>query len=437
MNCPKCGYAVDPGYLYCPQCRETVEGNAARPHTQKPQPYGYDFAPQQSWQQTVAAPPEGLHTDFAPKAGQIPPTAWEQPAPLQPMSALQPLTGFGTPKAPRPSYPQQPAAPQNSGFVQPVGQQPGYDQPYPQQSYPQQPAAPQNSGFGQPVGQQPGYEQPYPQQSYPQQPPVQQSPVQQPPTKQPTAQDYAYQGQRVQTANPVTELLSELPQVFRTCFTDPGDMLRTLVNRGDVITGPIVLAVTLVLVFLGGMAAVRGVVSIIFRLITSLTGISLANSTSALRQGINYVAGQIAPAVGGIAVLCQLIAILVPVAVILIYLYLAHHLPINWVMALEMATVATTPTIPIALLGMLASMISPALAVFAMVLGMVVAYLQLGHMLDTILGGTDVQQLKAKMICFPIAVLLTLALVFLLGGNLSGNVFVHMISLLRNMGTAA
>ena len=437
MNCPKCGYAVDPGYLYCPQCRETLEGNAARPHSQKPQPvkpqpYGYDFAPQQSWQQTVAAPPEGLHTDFAPKAGQTPPTAWEQPAPLQPMSALQPLTGFGTPKTPRPSYPQQPAAPQNSGFGQPVGQQPGYDQPYPQQSYPQQPVAPQNPGFGQPVGQQPGYDQTYANQSYPQQ-----SPVQQPPTKQPTAQDYAYQGQRVQTANPVTELLSELPQVFRTCFTDPGDMLRTLVNRGDVITGPIVLAVTLVLVFLGGMAAVRGVVSIIFRLITSLTGISLANSTSALRQGINYVAGQIAPAVGGIAVLCQLIAILVPVAVILIYLYLAHHLPINWVMALEMATVATTPTIPIALLGMLAAMISPALAVFAMVLGMVVAYLQLGHMLDTILGGTDVQQLKAKMICFPIAVLLTLALVFLLGGNLSGNVFVHMISLLRNMGTAA
>ena len=436
MNCPKCGYAVDPGYLYCPQCRETLEGNAARPHSQKPQPvqpqpYGYDFAPQQSWQQTVAAPPEGLHTDFAPKAGQTPPAAWEQPAPLQPVSALQPLTGFGTPKAPRQSYPQQPAAPQNSGFGQPVGQQPGYDQPYTNQSYPQQPV-PQNPGFGQPVGQQPGYDQTYANQSYPQQ-----SPVQQPPTKQPTAQDYAYQGQRVQTANPVTELLSELPQVFRTCFTDPGDMLRTLVNRGDVITGPIVLAVTLVLVFLGGMAAVRGVVSIIFRLITSLTGISLANSTSALRQGINYVAGQIAPAVGGIAVLCQLIAILVPVAVILIYLYLAHHLPINWVMALEMATVATTPTIPIALLGMLASMISPALAVFAMVLGMVVAYLQLGHMLDTILGGTDVQQLKAKMICFPIAVLLTLALVFLLGGNLSGNVFVHMISLLRNMGTAA
>ena len=416
MNCPKCGYAVDPGYLYCPQCRETLEGNAARPHSQKPQsvqpqPYGYDFAPQQSWQQTVAAPPEGLHTDFAPKAGQTPPTAWEQPAPLQPMSALQPLTGFGTPKTARPSYPQQPAAPQNSGFGQPVGQQPGYEQPYPQQSYPQQP----------PV----------------QQPPVQQPPVQQPPTRQPTAQDYAYQGQRVEAANPVTELLSELPQVFRTCFTDPGGMLRTLVNRGDVITGPIVLAVTLVLVFLGGMAAVRGVVSIIFRLITSLTGISLANSTAALRQGINYVAGQIAPAVGGIAVLCQLIAILVPVAVILVYLYLAHHLPINWVMALEMATVATTPTIPIALLGMLASMISPALAVFAMVLGMVVAYLQLGHMLDIILGGTDLQRLKAKMICFPIAVLLTLALVFLLGGNLSGNVFVHMISLLRNMGTAA
>ena len=214
-------------------------------------------------------------------------------------------------------------------------------------------------------------------------------------------------------------------------------MLWTLFNRNDVVIGPIVLAVTLVVVFLGAMAAVRGVVSVIFRLITALTGINLANSTAALRKSIDYVAGQIAPAVGGIAVLCQIIAIVVPVAVVLLYIYLVHRRRIKWIAALEMITVTTATTIPVALLGMLASMVSPILAVFTMVLGNVIAYLQVGPMLDIVLGGTEQERRNAKMVCIPIAVLLTLALVLGLGGNLSGNVFVHMISLLRNMGTAA
>lgn len=253
---------------------------------------------------------------------------------------------------------------------------------------------------------------------------------------QPTAQSYAYQGQLQQHPNPVMALLSELPRMFLGCFTAPGQVLRTLVERGDVITGPMVLAVALVVVFLGGMAAMRGVVSVLFSFITSLTGISLAGSSSALRQGVNYIAGQIAPAVGGIAVLCQVIAIIIPVAVIMVYLYLVHHQQPNWMMALEMVTVTTMPTIAVALVAMVASMISPMLALVVMIVGIVIAYLQLSHMLSTLLGGTPEQELLVKLICFPIALLLTLGLIYLLGGNLMSGVFQHMISLLGNMGAA-
>lgn len=253
---------------------------------------------------------------------------------------------------------------------------------------------------------------------------------------QPTAQSYAYQGQLQQHPNPVMALLSELPRMFLGCFTAPGQVLRTLVERGDVITGPMVLAVALVVVFLGGMAAMRGVVSVLFSFITSLTGISLAGSSSALRQGVNYIAGQIAPAVGGIAVLCQVIAIIIPVAVIMVYLYLVHRQQPNWMMALEMVTVTTMPTIAVALVTMVASMISPMLALVVMIVGIVIAYLQLSHMLSTLLGGTPEQELLVKLICFPIALLLTLGLIYLLGGNLMSGVFQHMISLLGNMGAA-
>jgi hypothetical protein len=80
-------------------------------------------------------------------------------------------------------------------------------------------------------------------------------------------------------------------------------------------------------------------------------------------------------------------------------------------------------------------MVSPVLALVMMILGAVIGYLQLSSMLATLLGGTEPQQLKVKMICFPIAILATLVLIYLVGGNLMGNVFQHMVSLLGNMGT--
>ncbi len=251
---------------------------------------------------------------------------------------------------------------------------------------------------------------------------------------QPTAQSYAYQGRMQRQPNQALTMLSELPGLFLGCFTNPGQVLRTLVERSDVVIGPIVLAVALVVVFLGGMAAMRGVVSMLFSFITSLTGISLANSSSALRQGINYIAGQIAPAVGGIAVLCQLIAIVVPVAVIAVYLYLVLRNNLNWVLVLEMVTVTTLPTVIIALLGMLGSMLSPVLVLVTVVIGVVIAYLQLGHMLSHLLGSTDGELHRIKMVCFPVALLLTFGFIYLLGGTLLGSVFQRMISLLGNMG---
>ena len=468
MNCPKCGYAVEPGYLYCPQCHEAVDSTVPRSQPQKPQPvqsqrYGYDFAPRQTWQQTATAMQAGLINDFAPQTAQA---SQVQPTPSRPSGSMRPLTGFGTGKTG-----QQTAAAQPGGYTLQDYSQPGYGQQgYGQQGYTQQTAAQpggyasqdyNQQSYGQQGYSQQGYtrqnaaaqpggyasqdynQQSYGQQEYNRQGYTQQtaatqsgSDARQNAAPQATAQDYADQGQRKQSGQ-VSTLLSELPGVLKQSYTAPDQLLWTLFNRNDVVIGPIVLAVTLVVVFLGAMAAVRGVVSVIFRLITALTGINLANSTAALRKSIDYVAGQIAPAVGGIAVLCQIIAIVVPVAVVLLYIYLVHRRRIKWIAALEMITVTTATTIPVALLGMLASMVSPILAVFTMVLGNVIAYLQVGPMLDIVLGGTEQERRNAKMVCIPIAVLLTLALVLGLGGNLSGNVFVHMISLLRNMGTAA
>lgn len=442
MNCPNCGAPAAPGILYCTNCHAAINGTepSGQQWLQKPQAlqpsYQQGFqpgaAPRQSWQQSSPAAAVNGFPELSP-AGQL--GGFGQGAQNSYAPQTQ-QTGFDPASVPNTFAPQvqqgtfEPAgsfAPQQQGGYAPQGaqntfapqtQQGGYAPQGVQNTFaPQQQAgyAPQGAQNSYaPQTQQGGYPQ---QNAYPQQ----------------YGQGYGYQTR--QEPNPATALLSELPQLFLGSLKNPGQVLRTLVERADVITGPIVLAVTLVVVFLGGMAAMRGVVGVLFSLIGSLTGISLAGSTAALRQGVNYIAGQIAPAVGGIAVLCQLIAIVVPALVVLGYLNLVHKLPLNWLMALEMVTVTTMPTIVVALAAMLASMINPALALLVMILGTVIAYLQLSHMLGTLLGGTDVQQLKVKMICFPLAILLTLGLIWLVGGNLMGNVFQHMISLLGNMGT--
>lgn len=335
---------------------------------------GNGYANQQPWAQNTQSYQPVYQQDFAPQQ------SWQQ-------QTMQP--------------------PVNNGYMDFTSQMPPVQA---QQTYMQQnPQAQQYAAQGYQQQGYPGYQQ----QGYP--------------------QNYGYQ--QMQQPNPLMNILTELPRTFAGCFTRPGEVLRSLVEKGDLFTCPIVVGVVLVVVFLGGMAAMRGVVSVLFGLIASLTGVRLATNDASMQQGINYIAGQVAPAVGGIAVLCQMIAIIIPVLVMLVYLCGVRKLPFSWHVTLGMVTVTTMPTVAFALLGMLVSFVSPWLCLLTIIAGIVVAYLQLGSMMNTIVGGNDAQLLPAKMICFPIAILLTLVALWFVGGNLMGNVFQHMLSLLGNTGS--
>jgi len=229
--------------------------------------------------------------------------------------------------------------------------------------------------------------------------------------------------------------LSDLPHAFVESFTHPGDVMRTMVERRDRFSWMIVSALVLLLSFLCGMVLMRGFLGILLRAISVLSGTPLASTDASMSQGVSYIAGRVAPMAGGIAVLCQLIAIAVPLVVVLVYRCLVRKVPFSWHVALGMAAVTTMPTVAFALLSMLLSFVSPWLCLLVIIAGIVVAYLQLSNMMNTIVGGTDAQLLPAKMICFPIAILLTLAVLWFVGGNLMGNVFQHMLSLLGNTGS--
>jgi hypothetical protein len=351
------------------------------------------YAPQQQWNTQSYQPvnPQGYQPDYAPQQG------WQNPA----------MGGYG-------DYSSRMQA------VQPQMMQQGYGQQgYAQQGYSQQ-------GYAQQVQQ--GY------QGYAQQ--AQNGYAQQGWAQGNAAQQPAQQNQRRPSPQleALTGMLSELPRMFAGCFTQPGEVLRNLINRGDIVYAPVVAGVMLVVVFLGGMAAMRGVVGLLFGLIGALTGLNIAGSGASAQQGINYIAGRVAPAVGGIAVLCQVLAMLVPVLVTIFYLCVIQRKPFSWYMVMGMITVTTMPTIVVALLSILASFLSPVLSLLLMIIGMVIAYLQLGHIISTVMGMDEARLLTVKMVVIPVSLVLTLALLWFVGGTLMGGVFQYMLSLLGNSG---
>lgn len=279
----------------------------------------------------------------------------------------------------------------------------GYQQPYP-------------NGYqaGQQSGYQPGY------------PPYQQT--------YPTGYQQPYQyGETRQ--NPFSSAMSELPHVFSLSFKNPGEAFHSLLERSDTITGPILCGVVLLLSFFAGMTVARGVVSIFFSAVSSLTGVSLAGSASSMNQGINYVAGRIAPSVGGVTVLCQLISMLVPVLVSGIYLLGICKVPFSWPVIFGLVSIPSIPSAVAALAGMLLSLLSPWLTIVCVLCGMAFSYLQLGALLQYVTGRSEQQLFLPKTACILLSLLLTLLLHLLIGGGLMGNVMNYMIQLLSNVGS--
>jgi len=310
------------------------------------------------------------------------------------------------------------AYPQQQGYQQPGMQ--GYQQPAPQQGYQQQAAyPPQGGGYAQ---QQPMYQQTYAQYQQGSYPPGYQQP-------------YIYGQQPAREPNPVLGALSALPRTFLECFTRPGEALRGMMERRDLLTGPIAVGLVLLLTFLCGMVFMRGFIGVLLSAISALTGVSLASDAASLNQGVSYIAGRLGPSVGGIAVLCQLIGMVVPLMVYMIYLCVICKVRFSWELLLGFLSVTTLPTTAVALLAMLVSLLSPWLALTVILCGMGVSYALACGLLSLITGRPDAQLLPAKLALVSLSLLLTLVLGGLLGSLMMGGVMQRMLILLSNVGS--
>lgn len=338
-----------------------------------------------------------------------------------------------------------------SAYVQP-GYMPGYAQGMPQ-GYPQpgpgapmQPPAggaqtmppPVSGAQGMPpsAAQQPymgAQQQPYPQQqslyrqSYAQ---YQQGTY--PPGFQ---QPYSYGQPTTRDANPLLTALSALPRTFLDSFSQPQEVLRGMLEKKDRLTGPIVAALTLLLTFLCGMVVMRSFVGVLLSAISTLTGVSLASDAASMNQGVSYIAGRIAPSVGGAAVLCQLIGMAVPALVFLVYLCGVAKVHFSWELLLGFVGVTTLPTAAVALLAMVLSLLSPWLALLAALCGMAVSYTQACGLLSAVTGRPDAQLLPVKMLLVALALALTLIVGGLVGGLLMRGVTQRVMVLLNSVGS--
>lgn len=229
-------------------------------------------------------------------------------------------------------------------------------------------------------------------------------------------------------------VLSALPRAFVDSFSQPGEVLRGMVEKRDLLSGPIVALLVLVMSFLGGVVIMRGFISELYAFVASLSG-NAGGTAAAVNQGVTYIAGRIAPSVGGVAALCQLISMAVPTAVFMVYICWFCRVTFSWELALGFLAVISMNTVAVSLAAMALALLSPWLAVAVMAAGAAISYTQACGMLGLITARADQTLLRAKILLTAVSIVLTLVVAGVVGGLLMNGVIRHVFSLLSTVGS--
>jgi hypothetical protein len=226
------------------------------------------------------------------------------------------------------------------------------------------------------------------------------------------------QGQREPSA--FVTAVTRLPGMFKDAFRDPGAVLQGMMERHDVYTLPVVSAAALLLAFLGGITATRGLVMMLVGFVETATGVGAGLASA---DGVNRIAGIVSLSFGGIAALCQLLAMGIPLAVTLVYLCVMRKVRFSFGLLAALLTVLTMPTLPAALLTLLTSLFSPVVPLLFMSAGMAASYVFMGSLTAKVTGRTDVGPVSARLVIILVSMLLTFFFIALMLGLTSGGLF--------------
>lgn len=248
-------------------------------------------------------------------------------------------------------------------------------------------------------------------------------------------QPYAYGGQPRRERRGFLTALSELPRAFLDSFTRPGEVLRSLVEKGDLVSAPVVAVLALLCAFLSGMVLMRGFVGVLFQAVSRLTGVSMAGTSASMNQGISYIVGRVGPTVGGIAALCQFLCMLLPTVVFMVYICAICHVTFSWELALGFLTVSSLTTPVASVLSMALSLLSPWLALLPMACAAAVSYAQACNMLSLVTGRGEARLFGVRVACISASIVLSLLTCALAGGWLMNGVMNRVLLLLGSVGS--
>ncbi len=235
--------------------------------------------------------------------------------------------------------------------------------------------------------------------------------------------------------NELLNAITSLPRLFMEVFRDPGEALRGLMERNDRYTGGVVTGLSLLLTFLAAILVTRGAVMSVFTGFSTLSGTALAGDAASLNQGVNYIAGKMAASVGGIAVLCQLIAIAFPATVTLVYLCVVKKVRFSFLLASNLAAIVTLPSVAVSLLSMAASLLSPYAAAAAVLLGVIASYALLSALVTWITGMPEQRLVPTKIAVIGASEMLKILFIWLVGGALSAVAMSTVYGLIGSMGS--
>lgn len=229
--------------------------------------------------------------------------------------------------------------------------------------------------------------------------------------------------------------LSYLPRVLMGMFRSPGDTLQGMLERGDRYTGGVVAGLSLLLTFLATMIFTSGAVNAALSGLSQLLGTSLAGDAASMNQGVNYIAGKIAPSVGGIAVLCQLFSLVLPLTVALVYLCVIRKVRFSFLLASNLLALTTLPSLAVAALSMVVGLLSPYLAVLAVLAGVVVSNVLMVTLVSGMVGLPEQQSTPVKIALICASELLKILFIQLIGGSLLSLTMGTVSSLVSTMGS--
>jgi len=214
--------------------------------------------------------------------------------------------------------------------------------------------------------------------------------------------------------------------MFRDSFRDPGTVLQGMIERKDFYTAPLVAGIALLLTFLCCMMLASSILTGLFIGVLSILPSGMGSFGMPIGamdlENARSTVGSLSASIGGTATLCQLFAMAVPLAVLLIYLCTVSKVRFSWELLCACFTITTLPTVAASILALIGLLIHPSLLLLLSILGIATSFVLMGSLMSRVVGKPESTLVLPRILCICLSILFTVIFVSLLSGIMMGGI---------------